>query len=115
MGTNYYLVQKVESACPHCGLTGGIEKLHIGKSSHGWAFTLHVIPEKGLNNWADWEFVLSASAHWQIVSEYGETISTHDMVMIITERGEVAKLKRHTDAFTVGHGASWDLCSGDFS
>lgn len=29
--------------------------LHIGKSSCGWCFTMHIIPELDINTWDDWQ------------------------------------------------------------
>lgn len=51
MGTNYYLQEK--PPCDKCGRE--FERLHIGQSSAGWCFALHVIPELGINNLADWK------------------------------------------------------------
>ena len=39
MGTNY---DAIEPRCPHCNREG--RRWHIGKSSGGWAFGVHVIP-----------------------------------------------------------------------
>ena len=80
MGTNYYAIK---DACPHCGHSE--EKLHIGKSSGGWVFSLHVIPEKGINTLADW------LDYWEhpgitIEDEYGRPITPEDMLKEITER-----------------------------
>ncbi len=69
MGTNYYL--KTAAPCPTCGHEQ--EPLHIGKSSGGWVFSLHVDPDAGLCDLPDWE------SRWAkpgatITDEYGETI-----------------------------------------
>lgn len=50
MGTNYYLHTKPDCEC--CGR--GFEPLHIGKSSGGWCFSLHVMPEDNINTLDDW-------------------------------------------------------------
>ena len=80
MGTNYYLTLDV---CEHCGR--GSERLHIGKSSAGWCFSLHVIPDEGINDLSDWE------ARWsqpnvRIVDEYGDVIPPETMLATITNR-----------------------------
>lgn len=50
MGTNYYLRLKSE-ICPHCG-RGDEGLLHIGKSSAGWCFSLHVMNRiQSLDDW----------------------------------------------------------------
>jgi len=51
MGTNYYLYPA--SPCKACGRS--YEAKHIGKSSAGWCFLLHVIPEEGINDLEDWK------------------------------------------------------------
>lgn len=127
MGTNYYLH---EDTCPHCGR--GPESLHIGKSSFGWCFGLHVIPEENLDSLEAWR------ARWPagiIKDEYGETITPEEMLRVITERewagrpmGETNmaencaepgpnKLLRHAiGRYCVGHGeGTWDLVPGEFS
>lgn len=80
MGTNYYLKR---NCCPTCGR--GDEPLHIGKSSGGWCFSLHVHPEDGINDLCDWEKEMYESGG-VIENEYGETISVVRMLEIITER-----------------------------
>ncbi len=78
MSTNYYLRNV---PCPCCGHVD--EPLHIGKSSMGWCFALHVIPNEGLMRLEDWE------ARWKdggIFDEYGRAITPAEMHLVITER-----------------------------
>lgn len=129
MGTNYYVENEVP--CPTCGR--GYEMKHIGKSSFGWCFSLHVIPEEGLNSLDDWK------AYWEgkvIKNEYGDEISEEEMLSIITAReGQKTKdddrwykenhavpgpnnLARHVldGIHCIGHGeGTWDLITGEFS
>jgi hypothetical protein len=109
MGTNYY--QKSEP-CPHCGKAD--EPLHIGKSSAGWAFQLHVIPERGINGLTDWEKQWAKDGTW-IENEYGDRMSKQAMFETITSRRVV--LRSTVDGFhCIGHGdGTWDLIQGDFS
>ena len=79
MGTNYYLGEK--DPCRECGRP--YEQLHIGKSSFGWHFSLHVIPEMEINNLEDWKKVWKGK---KIFDEYGLKISWVKMLSIITER-----------------------------
>ena len=112
MGTNFYLNTE---CCEKCGRAA--EQLHIGKSSAGWCFALHVIPDEGINDLADWE------ARWsqpgmQIVDEYGETISPDEMKARICERQWDGGLSRHSidGHHCIGHGAgTYDLLPGEFS
>lgn len=91
MGTNYYLREK---ACECCGQYG--KEVHIGKSSAGWCFSLHIW--KGNNDWhfedAGFETPTTFD-HWKvmlnnpncvIVDEYERLVSKEDMIDIITNR-----------------------------
>lgn len=80
MGTNYYLHGK---ECPCCGRAS--EPLHIGKSSAGWHFSLHIIPEKQINSLEDWK-TLWESDEYHIENEYGERIEVDKMIDLITNR-----------------------------
>lgn len=81
MGTNYYLHQKPDCEC--CGRS--YEPLHIGKSSGGWCFSLHVMPEDGIHTLDDWRALWSAPGAY-IRNEYGERVSSEELERIITER-----------------------------
>ena len=129
MGTNYYLT---EPACPTCGRQ---DELHIGKSSGGWCFALHVIPERGINTLDDWRALWSKG--WTILNECGSLVSVKELEDIITNRSWGRKgcfsikelednhavkgpngLMRHRieDSFCTGHGeGTWDYCLGEFS
>jgi hypothetical protein len=135
MGTNYYHHEK--PPCPTCGHEGD-EPRHIGKSSAGWCFSLHVHPEDGINNLADWKARWAAGI---IKDEYGDTITAEDMEHRITRRGRPTKgkplgyanwtdfharnysepgpenLLRHQidGRRCIGHGeGTWDLLVGEF-
>lgn len=126
MGTNYY---HVPDPCPTCGHG---EEMHIGKSSGGWCFLLHVYPEYGINDLGDWEAIWSIG---QIRNEYGDTISPEDMKKTITERtwtgpqmsrsemasnyateGPNGLLRHRLMHGVVKHGeGTWDCSTNDFS
>lgn len=130
MGTNYYLHTK--APCPKCGRP--YERKHIGKSSGGWCFTLHVIPEEGINDLDDWVKLWNKRGSY-ILDEYGDRVSKDMMLEIITDRawkghgGDTTwfarneaepgpnGLVRHTIGYgCVKHGAgTWDCVTGDFS
>jgi hypothetical protein len=57
--------------------------MHIGKSSSGWCFALHVYPTKGIIDLKDWQTIWSGG---HIVSEYGDRLSYDDMMDCITKR-----------------------------
>lgn len=131
MGTNYYLYEK--PACECC--KRDFEARHIGKSSFGWCFSLHVDPEDCINDLKDWAYLWNKPGA-VIKNEYGEIVSAEEMLATITERyGMVSErddfdyernqavqgpngLVRHAidGRHCIGHGAgTWDLMIGDFS
>ncbi len=92
MGTNYYCEtgRMLEVECD-CGFKHMMpETLHIGKSSYGWKFTLHSIPEKGLVCWRDWEVVLRDAT--RIFDEYGEDVPFGELKSTVLERGNRSDL-----------------------
>lgn len=128
MGTNYYLQEK-----PPCGECGReFERLHIGKSSAGWCFALHVIPELGINDFPDWV------ARWSkpgaiITDEYDRVVEPAVMRNTIVDRvprtitlnSDIPNsgtnlcygLIRHKiDRYCTGHGdGTYDFIVGEFS
>lgn len=132
MGTNFYLHEPQPETCPHCGHAPDYEPLHIGKSSMGWCFSLHVIPEEGINTLEDWQ------QRWGklgavIKDEYGDAITPAEMLQRITEREGRAgswdarslsanhaapgpnHLARHAGENCAGHGpGTYDYITGWF-
>ena len=109
MGTNYYVKRE---SCPHCGRGDG--DLHIGKSSGGWTFALHVYPEDGINTLDDWKPILKSH---EIRDEYGRFVKYSDLLSTITERSHPKGLSRAVVGVDcVGHGdGTYDYYTGDFS
>jgi len=133
MGTNYYLV------------TEDGNRLHIGKSSFGWCFALHVMPWMGLNSLNDWTLYVCNNPGCVVMDEYDRIMSFGELCHLIVtkncnvsdhlnvlhpDRGAAAeffyesnnaqrgpnKLVRHKIGFgCVGHEANWDLIEGEFS
>lgn len=84
MGTNYYLHRNV---CAHCGR--GDEPLHIGKSSAGWCFSLHVGTlgdDEPLSHIADLDGWRAIWHDGEISDKYGNKLSIAEMEMVITVR-----------------------------
>ena len=77
MGTNYYAHEEI---CPHCH---SVKETHIGKSSGGWAFSLHVTDD--LPDWPSWQAYLQGPGI-KIQNEYGEDVPFEELEMIITQR-----------------------------
>jgi len=82
MGTNYYWNSK---PCPTCGYTE--KQLHIGKSSYGWYFALHVYPgeENKPQNLEDWRKLFKTKGSF-ITDEYGDKVTVKEMISTITKR-----------------------------
>lgn len=124
MGTNYY----IKLPCT--------ETLHIGKSSAGWCFALHVYPERGITNLEDWLDLL-CDPYAVIEDEYERWISPSKMLEQITlrswayaythspefhmqncsEPGPNGLLRCKVDGVRcIGHGeGTYDYIIGDFS
>lgn len=64
MGTNYYVAK---NKCDCCNRYD--EEYHIGKSSHGWAFSFQGYKWNNLTSWKQWKEFLKDQT---IVDEYGE-------------------------------------------
>jgi hypothetical protein len=136
MGTNYYFTPPLAGPCEHCGRSDSAEELHIGKSSGGWCFALHIIPEKGINDLEDWVKLFPTG---RIRDEYGQAVTAENMVREIAERswspkrthvgdmrfhaanqsedGPNGLLRHRLDGrYCTKHGAgTWDCMPGEFS
>jgi hypothetical protein len=130
MGTNYYLHSDI---CPHCHKP--TEVLHIGKSSAGWCFALHVYPDDQIKSFEDWLSWFS-KPNSKIVNEYDDIVSIDYMIETITcrswplrnketgwyednhaEPGSKGLARHRVDGrHCIGHGdGTYDLLVGDFS
>ena len=110
MGTNYYWHKRHD--CEQCGAKA--PRIHIGKASCGWAFALHVYPDKGINKLKDWEKRFNREGSY-ITDENGEVIPTATMLTVIKDKTTYSR--RNIDGtHCIGHGKkSYDFCIGDFS
>ena len=136
MGTNYY--HDETPRCASCGHSD--DRRHIGKSSAGWCFSLHVYPEDEIHDLPDWEVRWMTNS---ISDEYGDEVSPAQMSGIIRNRywkqrpeaspigytswtdfhacnhsepGPRGLLRHQIGEHCVGHGeGTWDLIIGDFS
>ena len=140
MVTNYYLYQKADSEC--CGRS--YDPLHIGKSSGGWCFAMHVMPEDNINTLDDWRNLWATPGAY-IRNEYRELVSIANMELTIaersrekdwdspkwwqdhyrseedfhaknhSERGPSGLLRHAIGAYCKGHGdGTWDYMVGEF-
>ena len=101
MGTNYYLHR---NACECCGRSE--DRVHIGKSSYGWCFSLHVDKWEGANNLEEWQ------EEWKkgvIVDEYGQQVSPEEMLETITQREGCNDFKKpYPLKHDIGNYGSWE-------
>lgn len=77
MGTNYFVTGVSHEDCDNSG------RLHVGKSSGGWCFSLAV--HKSLRSLADWQELWSLPGVG-IEDEYERPVAPEQMVEQITER-----------------------------
>ncbi len=111
MGMNFYL--KSADPCPTCGHQEPFQ--HIGKSSAGWAFSLHVDDKfHGLDDYRrEW-----SKPEAVIVDENGAHVPVDVMEDRITKRSHPRGLSRRPidGRHCIGHGeGTWDLITGEFS
>lgn len=138
MGTNYYIVSEPCKTCHH-----EPDRLHIGKSSAGWCFGLHVTDE--FKTLEDWRSKIESGA--KIQDEYGDLKTPDEMMAVIisrdvrtdwqerdwqgmgytnetdfhmrnhSERGPNRLLRHAIDGrHCIGHGeGTWDYIIGEFS
>lgn len=140
MGMNYYLrpsrnpLKWFGNPFPFPSWGNTLE-LHIGKSSAGWCFALHIHPDIGINGLENWKPWLRRH---RIEDEAGRRISYKALMDTITDRswptrdgrftpeylaqnhaipGPNNLLRYQVDGFRCianGHG-TWDLLMGSFS
>ena len=138
MGTSYYWREECREVCNKCGheKEAGFAERHIGKSSGGWTFALHVYPDEGINTLEDWIRIWYIKKG-HIRDNYGDTISRICMLQNIMGRGYESHnrstsewyiqnqarrgpkgLSQRVGIWVVGYGeneGTWDYCVGDFS
>lgn len=107
MGTNYFAVLALPTATP---------KVHLGKSSCGWAFTLRQDPDLGL--W-DWPAYKKLADHFE--DENGNVLNADQMESVVYRRTRPAPeggwLRHAEGPFCVGRHPTEpvDYVQGEFS
>ena len=84
MGINFYLHI---NTCDHCGRSE--KTLHIGKSSTGWAFLLHVDPtgETCPRNWSEWAALIAKPGERnRVTDEDGREYTLPELVEVVMHR-----------------------------
>jgi hypothetical protein len=75
VGTNYYVAKNLCECCNRYD-----EEYHIGKSSHGWAFSFQGYRAERLVSWRAWKEFLKNKI---IIDEYGEKMSYEKFIEMI--------------------------------
>jgi len=110
MGTNYY-VEKINP--PVDDFFTKTTKLHIGKSSGGWAFALSVDVFKSYEEWLGF-LSQNEKNDLCITNEYGKLITLCELRDIIEKR-EIVRRGEIGEWHCIGHGPTYDLIIGEFS
>ena len=97
MGTNYYIETDF---CAHCGR--GEEDYHIGKSSGGWCFSLHVDHAAGIFNLGDIKEKIMQPGS-VIVDEYRRILTVDELLSVLTDRGREERTEDSPHGYS-----SWD-------
>lgn len=136
MGTNYYLQPP---SCPHCGAPTK-QPIHLGKSSAGWCFGLHIRPLNGIEDLSDVFAMIRhhQQAGWLLQDEYGDDVPFAAFREVVTNRswpfptehrtkewlkenhaepGPHGLVRHRIDGWhCIGHGkGTYDYIVGDFS
>ena len=110
MGTNYYL--HIKKPDQKVVTPMSFNTYHIGKSSYGWAFSLHVDEYEGVNSLQDLKNkILEAGENAIIQDEYENIFTLDELLSVILDRSwgnycaseEVFKTSKHMfpdDSFT---------------
>jgi hypothetical protein len=75
MGTNYYVKSERCNCCDHKP-----DDFHIGKSSYGWYFTMHVTYT--ITNFQDM-LIFLVDNRYNIYNEYGDKVELEDIIRTI--------------------------------
>jgi len=142
MGTNYFW-HSPATTCDMGHVHPG-QRIHIGKSSAGWCFALHVYP-KGLELGLIFNVPILKLSDWRVLwefdgsfieNEYGACVKPEEMLAIITDRawnrsdmtpeerqrnhaapvpGPHGLLRHEVGKYCLSHGeGTWDLIEGFF-
>jgi hypothetical protein len=114
MSTNYYLKERNPvNPSEDCN------KIHLGKSSMGWTFALHVRPEEGINSLRDLVYYISEKRSeyaCEIVDEYGTVINLRQFLHVVTNRQNAARILNNWSDFELhGYGSEEHFHRVNFS
>lgn len=107
MGTNYYLCDRTQEK--HCATCICTEKLHIGKSSAGWVFTLRIHPSLDILEYPDWEELFD-NPNTYILDEYDKHVAEETIKKKI-----LLKPGRNSGRNRLGLFGKYEVCDYEFS
>jgi hypothetical protein len=114
MGCNFYSVKTESYQCDKCSAIHEGERYHIGKSSGGWAFTLHVSPSDNIYNYEDVMKIVDNSLY--ILDEYDRVITKEALIDTMLNRTwKNGELMRHETSDCIGKYNTVDYIIGEFS
>lgn len=90
MSINYYWLEDGKSHCNSCECH---ERVHIGKSSIGWKFLLHLYSDRPIESLEEWKILWELG---RIEDEYGRKVEVKEMLEIIDPTVS-ENLKAHND------------------
>lgn len=122
MGTNYYLLEPNEDYISTCPIVSKTEPkynmTHLGKSSGGWTFGLHVYPEREIDTLCDWIKIMQeydSDNDLYIIDEYYEVYSLEKFLSVVRDR-KSTKRRKIDNNHCIGYGeGTWDYLIGEFS
>jgi len=111
MSTNYYAIyDECDCTCDHCSKKG--MAYHLGKSSTGWAFALHIEPSMNLYDLEDIiTFLIQKKA--TIIDERNSYCSLEDWLGLVVDLHPEVKHREDGKRCLVGSG-TFDLLEGEF-
>ena len=138
MGTNYYLKTKEILNDRFARVLNinrpVIDESHIGKSSCGWCFAVHVIPNSKFNTWNNWKKYIRKNKKLVIYDEYNRILTFKELINIVENRhsnttrpdaflhfnhatiGPNNMLRHELGLNCISHGSgTWDHLVGEFS
>jgi hypothetical protein len=74
MGTNFYAMKRSKREAEYDFCCDDTSRLHVGKHSFGWVFSMRVYPHLGIESLKDWETFLERHPELEIENEYGAKI-----------------------------------------
>jgi len=123
MGTNYYAQW---DSCKHCKRADEYDRFHVGKSSWGWMFSLHVIEQR---DWDDDKYGMEAPQDYEgwlkflthsnvrVFDEYSQEMDGALFMdqVVANRQGDLQRHSLDGKYYTANGKGTWDMCRGEYS